>query len=886
MALTPGTRFGSFEITSLLGAGGMGEVYAALDTRLDRRVAIKVLLDSFARDPERLARFEREAKLLATLNHPRIAQIYGLEESASTGSAHAVRGLVMELVEGPTLADRIAQGPIPLDEALPIARQIAEALEAAHEQGIVHRDLKPANIKVRPDGSVTVLDFGLAKLNEAGGAGEANVDATVALTMSPTALSPAMTQAGFLLGTAAYMSPEQARGRPAGKRADVWAFGCVLYEMLTGRRAFPGADLPETIAAVIKSEPDWNVVPSDVPAAIRTLLRRCLEKDASERVGGMAAVRFVLTEHGVLAPRQAAQPAQTARGLRPLPAMALMLAVGAIGAAIATYVRWQPVAPEVRLDVTADNSYQFGADSSYALSPDGSSIVFAAAPRDKVSQLWLRRLASPDATPLPGTERGTLPFWSPDGRSIGFFSDSALKRIGLIDRSTQTLATMNYSTGGAWAPDGTILFVPTTTSPVMAYRDGKTTPLPAETGAPAQRGPQAGSVQQSPVLLPDGQQFLFFVPLPADARGIYVGARDGRARRKLLEADSPAGYVDAGWIFYLKRGTLFAQRFDVSSAAISGEPVVVAETTGSFSVSRNGVIAYRAERPPSVGELRWFNRDGGAIRELPTLAPGTNPVIHSDGRVVWDRGVSGNRDVWIFDGTRSTRLTSDGAVDFVPNWRGDRVVFSSGRRGALDLYEAPVNDPNAARLIDQSDTDKLVSDVSPDGRSVAFQRVNEGGANDIWTVGFDDSGSVAPFVSTGADERNGLFSPDGRWMAYQSDESGRNEIYVRRFPAQAGAGRQQVSIAGGVWPRWSRDGRELYYVDPSGAMMVMAVTRTGDALGFAAPVILFKAVFPTVDSRIHAQYDVDRRGRFLMVTAPDGTPLAPIRIILNWKPAL
>jgi len=872
VALGPGTRLGPYEIAAQIGAGGMGEVYRARDTKLKRDVAIKVLPDAFARDAERLGRFRREAEVLATLNHPNIAAVYGLEETAEAS------GIVLELVDGETLADRIARGPIALDEMLPIARQIAYALEAAHEKGIVHRDLKPANIKLTADGQVKVLDFGLAKMLESDRIAAGTPNATA----SPTMISPAVTGVGMILGTAAYMSPEQARGRAVDTRADVWAFGCVLYEMLAGRRAFPGDDVSETLAAVIKSEPEWSALPADVPAALRSLIRQCLDKDMSRRVGGMAAARFVLGDNEILAPPRETAATSSLAGCGPRVNAVVATTVAAVigGSALTIYLRPPPRQLETRLDVTTDDTYQFGATSSYALSPDGRSIVFAASVRDGVSQLWLRSLADPTAVPLPGTERGTVPFWSPDGRAVGFFSDSALKRIDLIDHRTQTLATLNYGTGGAWAPDGTVLFAPSNSGGLMLFRDGKTVPLLLQAG---------GLARSSPLFLPDGQQFLFSVPSPADARGVYAGARDGRAARKLVDADGGAAYLDAGWILYIRRDTLLAQPFDVSHVSISGEPVVVAQGVGSFAASRNGVIAYRSTETAtanSVGQLRWFNRDGTSRDDIPALPPGTNPVIASDGRIAWDRMIDGNRDVWVFDGTRSTRLTSDSGGDFVPHWMpsGDRVVFSSNRHGANDLYVVSVNDPSAVRPILASAQDKLVSDISPDGRVIAFIQVTEGSADDIWTVAADEPRAAAPFLATKFDERGAVFSPDGRWMAYQSDESGRYEIYVRRFPARAEGGRQPVSTTGGIWPRWSRDGRELFYVDLTGAVMAAVVQSSGDTLGVAAPSLLFKAKFRALDPRIHPQYDVDRQGRFLIVSAAEGSRPSPITIILNWSP--
>ena len=892
VTISIGTRLGPYEVGAPLGSGGMGEVYRARDTKLSRDVALKVLLEAFTADSDRVARFTREAQVLAALNHPHIAQIYGLEEGPATAleetassareAGHYVRALVMELVEGETLADLIARGALPLDEALTIAIQVADALEAAHEKGIVHRDLKPGNVMLVSKGGplgapdVKVLDFGLAKLEESGPSKAGHYD----LTLSPTITSPAMaTGVGMLLGTAAYMSPEQAKGLAVDHRSDVFAFGCVLFEMLSGRQAFAGETVADVLASILAREPQLDALPQALDPRIVDLLRRCLAKTPRQRWQAVGDLRIEL-EGIATAPREVvAAPPPARRSLRAGAIAAITIVAGVTGAVVATYLRPQAHPPETRLDVTTGDTYQFGGAGSYALSPDGRALVFAASVRDGVSQLWLRSLGSAEARPLAGTERATLPFWSPDGRSVAFFSDAALKRIDLVDQGVQTLATLNYGTGGAWASDGTLLFAPTISSGLMMYQHGKTAPLPGQPG---------GLAQSAPEFLPDGQQFLFFVASPADARGVYVGARDGRAARKLLDSDGRASYIDGGWVLFVRRGTLLAQHFDVSRAVISGESVVVAQAVGSFSASRSGVIAYRAAGTNEFGQLQWFDRDGTARGDIPgsSIGSGSNPVVASDGRVAGDRIVDGNRDVWVFDGTRLTRLTSDGATDFVPHWMpaGDRVVFSSNRHGVLDLYDVPVNDPGAARPILESRQDKLAADVSPDGRVIAFLQLSDGGAQDIWTVRADAPRSAAPFIATQFDERGAQFSPDGRWMAYQSDESGKPEVYVRRFPAQAGAGRQLVSTGGGIWPRWSRDGRELYYVDPTGTVMSATVATSGDALHVAAPVMLFKGTFRTLDTRIHAQYDVDRKGHFLMVTETRAPSASPITMILNWTP--
>ena len=529
LALTPGTRLGVYEITAQIGEGGMGEVYRATDTTLSRQVAIKILPDVFAADPERLARFEREARTLASLNHPHIAAIYAVEKSAG------IQALVMELVEGDDLSQRIARGAVPLDEALPIAKQIAEALEAAHEQGIIHRDLKPANIKVRTDGTVKVLDFGLAK------AMESAPGSSPGMSMSPTITTPAMTQAGMILGTAAYMSPEQAKGRVVDKGSDVWAFGAVLYEMLAGRRVFEGDDVSDTLARILMKEPDWTILPATVPPAVVNVLRRCLQKDRRQRIRDLGDVSLALEGAFETAASQTPASATPAWLRGRLPWVALALAALVIVALAIPTVRHlretpPPAPPETRTEIVTPAT----ADPvSFALSPDSQQIVFVAS-GDGASRLWLRSLsattaqplATTTAQPLPGTEEAITPFWSPDGRSIGFFAGNALKRLDLGGGRPQTLAPAFAARGGTWSADGVIVFAASNANPLMRV---------AATGGPAVAVTTLGPQQQShrfPHLLPDGRQFLFYVPGGQDAAGIYLGSLNGSTPTRLTPADS------------------------------------------------------------------------------------------------------------------------------------------------------------------------------------------------------------------------------------------------------------------------------------------------------------------------------------------------------------
>jgi len=892
MTLSPGTRLGPYEVTAQIGVGGMGEVYRATDTNLKRAVAIKVLPASVAADAERLPRFQREAEVLASLNHPNIAAIYGLERSGATTA------LVMELVEGPTLADRIAaQGAIPIDEALPIAKQIAEALEAAHEKGIIHRDLKPANIKLRPDGVVKVLDFGLAKA--------LTPDPVADLSNSPT-LSMAATQAGMILGTAGYMSPEQAEGRTVDRRTDVWAFGAVLYEMLTGRRAFHAADVSDTLAAVLMKEPDWTALPATVPPAVVTVLRRCLQKDRKQRVRDIGDVSLALEgAFETAAPQTTSSATSSAPGGR-LAWVAFAVAVlGMVALAIPAlrYLRETPP-PEMRVDIVTPATDD---PTSFALSPDGRQIVFVAS-GDGASRLWLRSLATTTAQPLAGTEGARFPFWAPDGRGIGFFAGNTLKRLDLGGGAPQTLAPVIAGLGGTWNAEGVIVFAPSTATPLMRV---------SATGGAAAAVTTIGPQQTAHVLphfLPAGRRLMFYVRGAPDTGGIYLGALDGIAPTRLTPADSagvylPAGpgpaeaFREGGWLLWVRAGTLVAQRLDLAQAALTGEPVTLADgvaVDGSFrsavSVAATGLVAYRTGTA-SQRHLTWVDRSGTA-RGTVGDPDGTlsQPRVSPDGRrVAVSRTVQGNEDLWLLDGVRMRRFTFDAAVDMAPLWSpdGTRIVFRSSRSGAGDLYQTLTSGAGAEERLVASDQSKVPTGWSADGRFLLYFSTDPQTSTDLWVVPMAGDRRPSVVLKTPFREIWGAFSPDGRWVAYESIESGRNDIYVRPFvpPGAAGTaagaagGQWQVSTAGGIHPVWRPDGKELYYVDPAGAMMAAPITVTGSTLEPGAPVVLF----PTriygggVDTALGRQYDVAPDGRFLINTELDSAD-APITLLQNWNP--
>ena len=902
MSLGPGTQVGPYEIVSPLGVGGMGEVYRARDTRLKRDVALKILPESFATDPERLARFQREAEVLASLNHRNIAAIHGFEE------ANRIKALVMELVEGETLADRIARGPIPIEEALPIARQIAEGLEAAHEKGIIHRDLKPANIKVRPDGTVKLLDFGLAK------ALEPTIAASPSTSQSPTITSPAMTGVGVLLGTATYMSPEQAKGRAADKRSDIWSFGCVLYEMLTCRRAFDAEDVSDTLALVLKGQPDWNALPVDVPVSIQTLIRACLEKDRLERVADMSAALFILKHQTHLAGSSTpAVLASTGSGPRLRRQMLLVLAASVIAAVAAAVGTWllKPgtPGPVARFTINLPEGQQFTNTGMplVALSPDGARLVYVANNR-----LYIRTFDQLEPVPLRGTEgvgveapRG--PFLSPDGESIGFWQNGQLKKVSVTGGVPVTLcAVANSLQGTTWTDDGTILYGQ---GPAGIWR------VSANGGTPENIVKvEDGQAAYGPQVLPGGRKILFTLARTSGSfwndADIVVQSLDTGARQTIIRGGKDARYLPTGHVVYASRGTLFAARFDPESLTLinGAVPVVNDELwpdpagltpSAQFTVSRNGTLAYAPSQlvVPLDRTLVWVTRGG---KEEPVPAP-PRPYqylrLSPDGtRVALDVFDVNNRDIWIWDLARRTlmRLTFDSASDRAPVWTPDsrRIIFSSDRAGVGKLFwQAADGTGNAHALTDRGGV-QFPTSVSPDGTRLVLREGTPGGTSvDLMKLALGGNGSVEPLIRTAFRETNGEISPDGRWLAYQSEVSSRYEIYVRPFP-NIDAGQWQISTDGGIEPLWARSGRELFYRSRDGAVMRVGV-EAGAGWAATVPVQLFegKSYLATDDAgRVQRTYDVSGDDqRFLMIKAigqPQETSNPRIVVVLNWSEEL
>jgi serine/threonine protein kinase/Tol biopolymer transport system component len=875
MSLKAGYKLGSYEILALIGAGGMGEVYRARDAKLNRDVAIKVLPEEFASDHDRIVRFQREAQAVAALNHPNVGAIYGFDEVAST------RFLVLELVEGETLDERIRRSPIPPGEALRLARQIAEALEAAHDKGIIHRDLKPANVKLTPDDQIKVLDFGLAKVLAAEVTDLSNVPTKVTASMP-----------GRFLGTAAYMSPEHAKGKEADRTSDLWAFGCVFYEMLTGERAFEGETIGEILESVFKAEPDWKRLPADTPEGIRRLLRRCLQKDQRTRFRDIRDARLEI-EDVQNSPQQNGSAERNSRTRWQWPAIAAVLAlVTVIASAEAVRIfRTVPAGPEVRFEISLLSTRDVTRDESAlaAISPDGLKIVFAATIAGR-SQLWLRSLDSVSARPLAGTDRAEMPFWSPDSRSVGFFADTDLKRVDLDGGSLQTLAHAEAGAGGSWSGAGTIIF--------SANPGRSLLQIPANRAEPTAVTPFEGAQQASqafPQFLPDSRHFLYFVTGSPEARGVYVGQTDGLVTRRLCDADAPAVYTSAGYLLFLRQGTLLAQRFDADRLELKGNTIPVADHLGSWvtlSSSTSGPILYRT-RPETGGQQQfvWVDRLGNQTRKI--VYPNTGGLgasLSRDGRAVATfKYEDSNMDIWSLDVERRVwdRITFDSRDDIFPVWSRDgrSIIFGPNRKngGIQNLYRKLLGDaPGSEELLFESPQIKFATDWSLDGNFLLFDSADQkSGGSEIWALPLKKGGTPFEIVRTAFREQAGQFAPDGKWIAYQSNRDGRFQIYVQPFP---GPGKNVlVSTDGGTQARWNPNGKELFYIAPDGRLMAVPFRVTNDQ----TVIPLNAAALFATDLRPNKrqQYMVTPDGlSFVMNSAVEPTGPSPVTVILNWKP--
>jgi serine/threonine protein kinase/Tol biopolymer transport system component len=867
--LRPGQQIGSYRILSTLGSGGMGEVYRAHDATLGRDVAIKVLPPAFTSDPDRLNRFEREARILASLNHPNIATIHGVEREIG------IDALVLEVVEGETLAERLeretSRSGIPVPEAVNIARQIAEALEAAHEKGIVHRDLKPANVKIRPDGVVKVLDFGLAK------AVEADVYKGD-ISKAPTMTISRQTE-GILVGTVAYMSPEQAAGKPVDRRADIWAFGVLLFEMVTGRRLFAGDSVQELLVAILTREPSLD----GVATGVRAIVERCLRRDPRRRWQSIGDVRLALEEGLIEVPSRPAVPASSRLPWVLVAVLLLALSTGAL-----LRIREAPARrTSVHFAVPVP-----GGDSStvnFAVSPDGRSLAIAAT-REGRRQLYVRAIDSVAARPIPDTEGADYPFWSADSLQIGFFADKSLKRVAAAGGRVVTITATTGSLGGTWNAAGSILFVQGSALQVVDHAGGVPMPvLRPDLAAPS-----------NPQFLPGGRRFLYTQTgddPTSEHQGVYVGSLDGAPSVRLIGERVKALYVPAvsgrgpGHLVFRRGGLLMAQPFDPDTLTLSRTAVPVTTEpaismtgwgpTVLFTASDTGLLAYQ---PPTLEQLAWVDRSG-VVRE--TVGPPGEyrsfRLSPDGGSVAMSVSYYGDgpsvADVARLDLRRGTleRLTVDGEADLIPVWSPDsaRIAFGSHRLGNWNPYVTPVDGgPNQETLLaDMVHPGGWPNDWSPDGNYVLWQ-----GGDGLWLVPATGRGEPLQYLTERFNPRFGQFSPNGHWIAYSATESGREEVYVQSFPAGR---RFTVSAGGGAAPAWRKDGSELFYVAADGMLTAVPVTLKETSIDFGSPRRLFPARFD-----FNRAYEVSDDGQRFLVAQPAIPGDAAITVVLNWQTLL
>ena len=881
MPLSSGFRIGAYEVVRPIGAGGMGEVYLAHDNKLNRDVAIKVLPDEFMLDPDRLGRFTREAQLLASLNHPNIAAIYGFEESAGS-SGRRIQALVLELVDGPTLAERINRGAVPMDESLAIARQIADALDAAHGQNIVHRDLKPANIKLRSDGRVKVLDFGLAKLTGAADRSSIAGITSDAIGKSPTFLptmSPAVTAFGVIIGTAAYMSPEQARGRPADKRSDVWAFGCVLFEMLTGRRPFKADDVSGTVAAILERQPSWDQLPPATPAPIRRLLRRCLEKDPHRRLHDIADARLEIDE--ALTPA-AEEPAVEHRVSRSLFGLAIA-AAAVLGAALAWVAKpsVRPADVSASRFVIAPSEPLANTDGVLIISRDGKRIAYAAGPEGR-QRLFVREVNQFESRPVADTEGIVSATFAPDGESIAFVADRRLRIASLAGGTPLTLRDRVDGAGLAWTADQSILYNPGTATGI--WKISATGGEPTAVTTPGAKD----NDQRFPELLPNGKGLLFSARGGVTDDQVYVESLTTHERRSLVKGSAPH-YLPSGYLVFVQAGTLYAVRFDPERMEVKGEPVTLLEgirlaRSGQplISYADTGSLVYIA-RPIDTGSnsLVWVDRAGV---ESPTGASGreyAQPRLSPDGRRVVAALRGNSEDLWLIDLERGTssRLTANSDTSF-PVWTPDgrRLTLAAAKGGSYEIYWRPIDGSQPDELLLSGKWPYYPFSWSRDGKTLAYVSVSPTTLQDLYTLDVDKK-EARPFLETPFREGAPAFSPDGQWIAYVSDESGRFEIYVRRFP---GPGEKwPISTEGGNEPVWRRDGRQLFY--RAGDTMMVVDIQSTPSFSAGRPRKLFDRVYER-SIALWPNYDAAPDGeRLLMVRRGSQPPPAThVNVVLNW----
>ena len=879
MALQPGTTLGPYEIQSPLGAGGMGEVYKATDTRLDRTVAIKVLLAHVADDPDLRQRFEREAKTLAALSHPHICPVFDV------GQQDGIDFLVMEYLEGETLAQRLTKGALPLDQALRYAVEIADALDKAHHKGIVHRDLKPGNIMITKAGT-KLLDFGLAKLRDPKTAG-------LSLSQRPTQ-SASLTGEGKILGTLPYMAPAQLEGKDADARTDIFAFGALVYEMATGETAFKGDSQASLIAAILERHPvPMSSLQPMSPPALDEIVKTCLAKDPDDRwqSAGDLGRQLKIIQAG--SPPSVAAPTVAARKSRERLSwgVAGVLAVLAISLAVPYVTREPADITTMRFTVEAASS----APNQLALSPDGRLLAFVGVGG---AGLWIRAVDALEARLLPGTEGAAYPFWSPDSQFIGFFAGGQLKKVAVSGGPPETLCEVSpgLNLGGTWNRDDVIVF---------ASALDRLYGVSASGGEPS----PVTEVDQSlhvghvwPQFFPDGRRFLFLAVWPGgDDNGIYVGSLDSSEVQRVMAAETMARYAPPGYLLYQREETLMAQPFDADTVQLTGDPVRLVDQVNTvpelglvgFSVSENGELAYRGGGREAVTQLVWFDRSGEPLGEASQPGLYSNPALSRDeARVAVERRetTTAAADIWILDLTRGgtpSRFTFDPGNDGSPTWSPDgrQIAFSSRRNGQLDIYRKNASGIGEAELLLESEAPKAPVEWSQDGAWLSFVDLDSQGNWDLWVLPLAEDREPIPFLHTPFEDLLGRLSPDSRWMAYMSDESGQREIYVQSFPESGG--KWLISTSGGVYPQWRADGRELFYLGPDGNLMAVEIEADGDTPVAGIPQALFPINGPGPTTLQRNNYEVTADGqRFLVNAFVEDAVRAPITWVLNWTAEL
>ena len=891
MALATGTRLGPYELVTPVGAGGMGEVYRARDTRLERTVAVKVLPAHLSASAESRQRFEREAKTISQLSHPHICALYDV------GNQDGVEFLVMEYLEGETLSERLLKGALPFDQVLRYGIEIADALDKAHRIGIVHRDLKPGNVMITKSG-VKLLDFGLAKAIAPAGR-----TSGASLTALPTQAGTDLTAEGTILGTFQYMAPEQLEGKEADARTDIFAFGAVLYEMATGKKAFSGKSQASLISSIMGTEPPpVSTVAPMTPPAFDRVVRTCLAKDPEDRWqtahDAMLELKWV-AEGGSQAGLPAPVVARRRSRERLAWVIAGILAASTVGLTILELRRPRSTTPVIRSTVLPPEKTSFsfvgGGAGPVAVSPDGRQLAFVASESSSKKELWVRPLDSLLAKPLPGTADATYPFWSPDSRFVGFFADGKLKKIEVAGGPALSICDAPDARGGSWNRDGTILFEPSFREPIhrVSANGGKSVPL---TKLDSSRNE---TTHRWPSFLPDGRRFLFFsgshsTGAESELDAIFVGSLDGEKPRLLVNARSNAAYA-AGHLLFVRQKTLLAQRFDPKSLELTGESFPIVENvqddpgffSAIFSVSDQGTLAYQtASGSSGLSELTWVDRSGKKLDVLGDPADYFEPRISPDGRRV-AIAIEDPGDIWIYDLARRvrTRLTFSGSDDFAPTWSPDstRVAFSSQRTGSGDIYAKTASGTGADELLSTSKIFKVPNSWSPDGRYIAyivFQGA-PGSKADIWLLSLADR-KTSPILQSPFDEVQAVFSPDGRWLAYASNESGRFEIYIQPFPGPGG--KWQISTSGGTQPRWARGGKELFFIAPGGKIMSVEI-QTSTIVEAGTPQVLFSASLKNAPG---PPYDVSSDGQRILLNRPieEASSSPPITLVQNWTALL